>query len=99
MTTKYWLMAVKVFAICRSPKASYRVSSIALAVMPIRDAVGRSITRLADSPLFWASLLASVSIGSPFMASRTLGPHWFNASTLSLWIVYCEMELSARFVT
>ena len=43
-------------------------------VMPSREAVGRSITRLTARPLFWASLLTSTSSGTCDSADPLEGP-------------------------
>src|ERR1700722_16918949 len=56
--------------------------------MPRREAVGRSISRFAASPLFWASLVTSVSWWIPLMVFRSFGPHVLSSARLSLWIVY-----------
>ena len=52
ITTKYWFIGLKVRAISRSPKASYKTLSSVCGVTPMRAAVGRSITRFASGPLF-----------------------------------------------
>ena len=70
--------------------------SIAWGVMPSRDAVRRSMTRLAASPLFWASLVTSVSWGICLIVASSLGPHWLSSPRLSLWIVYWYWAALAR---
>src|SRR5580698_9206801 len=61
---------------------------MAVAVMPRREAVCLSITRLAARPLFWASLVTSVSWWMPLMVLSSFGPHSLSSGRLSLWIVY-----------
>ncbi len=80
----------------RWPKASYSVASMAWGVTPRREAVGRSMTTVASSPLFWRSEFTSASWGRVRSRWSTRGAHSKSSRASSPWRVYWYWALAGR---
>jgi hypothetical protein len=72
---------------CRCPKLLFSVASIRLGLMPSREAVSRSMTRLVCRPLSCWSVFTSTSSGTWLRAARMRGSHSRNCSRSSAWSV------------